>query len=58
LKHLYSLKLQLENLRIVFEEELVKDSDIQKIKTVHIQIAALERMIAEQKVLVKGEGFV
>ena len=51
--HLASLQLQLENLKIVFEDELLKDADIQKIKNVHVQITGLERMIAERKVTSK-----
>jgi hypothetical protein len=53
--HLNSLQLQLENLRAVFEDELLKDSDIRKIKTVYIQITGLERMIAERKSNTQGE---
>jgi hypothetical protein len=47
------LQLQLENLKIAFEEELLKDADIQKIKQVYSQITGLEKMIAERKLTIK-----
>jgi hypothetical protein len=53
LVHLPSLQLQLENLKIVFEDELLKDADIQKIKNVYSQITGLEKMIAERKLTIK-----
>ena len=51
--HLPGLQIQLENLKILFEDELLKDADIQKIKNVYSQIAGLEKMIAEQKLTIK-----
>jgi len=53
LVQLRSLQIQLENLKKVFEDELLKDADIQKIKNVYIQITGLERMITERKVTIK-----
>ena len=53
LVHLPSLQLQLENLKIAFEDELLKDADIQKIKNVYSQITGLEKMIAERKLTIK-----
>jgi len=47
------LQLRLENLKIVFEDELLKDADIQKIKHVYNQITGLEKIIAERKLAIK-----
>jgi hypothetical protein len=53
LVHISSLQVQLEDLKTVFEDELLNDADIQKIKDVYTQITGLERMIAERKLTIK-----
>lgn len=53
--HLNSLQLQLENLKVVFEDEIIKGADIDKIKVLYYQLKGLEKLIDERKAKLDGE---
>jgi hypothetical protein len=46
---LQSLNIQLENLKVVFEDALNKGSSIDELKRLYQQIKELEKLIAERK---------
>ena len=49
-----SLKLQLENLQVIFEDEIAKGS-LDKIRSIFIQIKELESRITKTKAKLDGE---
>jgi hypothetical protein len=52
---LNSLNIQLENLRVIFEEEVLKENaSMEQIKTLFMQIKDVEKLIAKHKA--EGNG--
>lgn len=52
---LSSLQLQLDNLQIIFEEEILREGNMEKIKQLFLQIKGLHKLIAERKALLDGQ---
>ena len=44
-----NLQIQLDNLHVLFEDEIVMGADIQKIKFLFIEIKKMEKLVAESK---------